>query len=163
MLNFIKLVQVVELFGMFDMPLTKCNGLLCRVTMDRIQQWTYNVSEPLLSASLSLLYVACPRSPIITTHMPTAHGMHVLSWFVPQLSMIFQSLTSTSNGSVSDPPGLSAYFSFYLTDSHMTFVCSHYLSLLDTLNPPCLHFDLEPSSLTQLHIPDFWTLPLTAV
>ena len=33
-------------------------------------------------------------------------------------------------------------------DSCMILVCSHYLSLLDTLNSPCLHFDLQPSALT---------------
>ena len=44
-----------------------------------------------------------------------------------------------------------------------TLVCSHYLALLDTLDPPCLHFDLQCSALTQLHVPDFRTLSLTAV
>ena len=29
-----------------------------------------------------------------------------------------------------------------------TLVCSYYLSLPDTLNPPCLHFSLWPSTLT---------------
>ena len=51
----------------------------------------------------------------------------------------------------SNPPGLSTYFSFPHTDSHMTLVCSHYLSLLDTLDSPCLHFDLQHSALTWLH------------
>ena len=50
MLDLIKLVQVIlALFGMFDMSPTECNSLLCDITADRIQQWTYKVSQPLLS------------------------------------------------------------------------------------------------------------------
>ena len=51
-------------------------------------------------------------------------------------------------GLTSDPPELLAYFSFSLTDSHMTLVSFYYLSLLDTLNPPCLHFKPQPLPLT---------------
>ena len=56
-------------------------------------------------------------------------------------------LSSELNFSITTPGSL-AYFSFPLMDSHMTLVYSHYLSLLDTLDSPCLHFDLQPSTLT---------------
>ena len=36
----------------------------------------------------------------------------------------------------------------HLTDSHMFLVYFYCLTLLDTLNPPCLHFELQPLSLT---------------
>ena len=45
----------------------------------------------------------------------------------------------------------------------LTLICSHYPSLLDILNPPCLYFDLQPSTLTRFCIPDFQTLSLTTV
>lgn len=48
MLDLVKLVQVVlALFGN-TFP-AECNSLLCDITTDRIQQWTYEVCEPLLS------------------------------------------------------------------------------------------------------------------
>ena len=45
-------------------------------------------------------------------------------------------LISEPFGLAFDPPGSSAYFSFPLTDSCMTLICSHYLPLLDNLDPP---------------------------
>ena len=34
-----------------------------------------------------------------------------------------------------------------------TLICSYYLSLLDTLDSPCLHFDPQPSTLTSASHP----------
>ena len=35
-------------------------------------------------------------------------------------------------------------------DSRMTLICFYYLSLLDTLDSPCLHFNPGPLSLTSV-------------
>ena len=48
-------------------------------------------------------------------------------------------------------------------DSHMTLVCSYYLSLLDTLDSPCLDFNLQPLTLTSASHSQLWTPSLTAV
>ena len=54
-LDLVKLVQVaLALFGMFDPSPGERNGLLCDVTADGIQQWTYEVGEPLLSLEVRL-------------------------------------------------------------------------------------------------------------
>ena len=44
-----------------------------------------------------------------------------------------------------------------------TLVCPYTLSLPDTLDSPCLHFYLQPLTLTWLHIPNFQTPSLTAI
>ena len=116
----------------------------------------------LTSTGCTPLYVItqslCPLLAALTLSGPSpVHPK--LSWFVPQLSMSFRSLAFSSSSSAHFQtlqiglwptwwPGLSAYFSFSLMDSHMKLICSYYLSLLDTLNSPCLHFDLWPSTLT---------------
>ena len=63
-------------------------------------------------------------------------------------------------GSAFDPPGLPAYFLFSFVNSHMfPFL---FLFLLDALNPPYLHFDLQASILTSVMYPQFRTLSLTS-
>ena len=76
----------------------------------------------------------------------------------PWLSMTFRSQASTSDGLTyfqafglaSDPTGSLARPTPTSHSLSQTLVCFYYLSLLDTLDSPCLHFDPQPLSLTSV-------------
>ena len=94
-----------------------------------MEMWVAKSTE--LDVSATAFYGDAVIVHSLTLHVPLK----------PHLQPLTAQPISDSFGSASNPPGSSAYFSFSLMDSHMTLVCFYYLSLLDALSFPCLHFD----------------------